>query len=242
MTRLVLTLLLSLLPISPVLAQTKTSPIEVKDCQPGSIGKIDNKGLVTCVPAPVTAQPKDCSPGFVSSLASDGTLNCLPGPTNVQPQDCSTLPGYVNKIASDGTVSCGAAPSAGVSVTANNTWTGTQSFTTVWGSIGNNGSAVTGTAYTFVSGDCGKTVVFNPSATVTATVPQAIVPPVRVCNIGMLVLSNNRVLVNGTAVTPVIPINENGYTGTIGKAGSYNGLWLSTVSGTPTAVFLGSGS
>lgn len=158
---------------------------------------------------------------------------------SVEAKDCGPGGSWQSVAAATGLVTCG---SGTVDQTATYNWTGQHTFASVLGSKGNSGTAITGSTYTFQAADCGKTVVFNPSGGVTATIPASIVPATTVCNIGVLVMSAQLVTLNGSAVTPATLLNENGYTKTSGHAGSFNGLSLLTVSGTTYAVLLGSGS
>ena len=123
-----------------------------------------------------------------------------------------------------------------------NTWSGTQTFGPVNGSIGNSGAAVAGTTYTFAADDCGKTVVFTSGSAVTATIPAAIVPATVVCAFAVLQAGTAKVSVNGSAVSPATLISEFGYTGTSGTAGNMIGLTLLTVSAATRAYLTGAGS
>lgn len=131
---------------------------------------------------------------------------------------------------------------ASLNVAHANLWTALQTFADVTGSIGNAGAVVSGTTYTFVAGDCGKTVVFTSSSAVTATIPAAIVPATTVCAMVVLQAGTAKVSVNGTAVAAATLISESTFTGTSGTAGSMIGLTLLTVSAATRAYLTGSGS
>lgn len=124
----------------------------------------------------------------------------------------------------------------------NNGHSGTESFAPVIGAIGNGGSPVNASTYTFGAGDCGKTVVFTFAGAVTATIPASIVPAATVCSFAVLATQAFKVSVNGSAVSPATLISESGFTGTSGAAGSMIGLTLLTVGVATDAFLTGSGS
>lgn len=155
-----------------------------------------------------------------------------------------------------GTIACGGLSDDGTACTANtgtsgtalpfldgtNTWSGAQTFGPVYGSLGNSGSVVSGTTYTFVAADCGKTTVFTSNSAVTATIPASIVPASTVCAMAVLQAGTAKVSVDGTAVAAATLISESGFTGTSGTAGSMIGLTLATISAATRAYLTGSGS
>lgn len=128
-------------------------------------------------------------------------------------------------------------------LSADQTFTGAQTFNTVYGQKGNGGTDVSGTTYTFVAADCGKLVVFTSASAVTATIPQSIVPASPgVCPIGVLQSAAGKVAVNGSAVTPATLVSDESFTSTSGTAGNQIGLTLMTIGGTAKAFFSGKGS
>ena len=100
-----------------------------------------------------------------------------------------------------------------------------------------------GTTYTLVASDCGKTAIFTSSSAVTVTIPASIVPASGTsCIITVIQAGSAKVSVNGSAVTPATLVSANSYTGTSGTAGSIITLTLTTVSATTTAYLGGNGS
>jgi hypothetical protein len=124
----------------------------------------------------------------------------------------------------------------------NNTHTGTETFGPVIGAIGNGGTAVSGTTYTFAAADCGTLVTFTSSSAVTATIPASIVPATTVCSFGVLQAGTAKVSVNGSAVSAATLISPDSFTGTNGVAGSMIGLTLLTVGAGTNAYLTGAGS
>ncbi len=98
-----------------------------------------------------------------------------------------------------------------------NTWSGTQTFGSVVGSV----TTQSGTTYTFASSDCGTTVRFSNASAVTATIPQGL--PVG-CAIAVVQAAAGQVSVNGSAVTPATLQSAHSYTKTFG-AGAVIGLF-----------------
>jgi hypothetical protein len=121
------------------------------------------------------------------------------------------------------------------------TITGTKTFTSVQGSADTSPGA---SAYTFVAGDCGKTVlVGNGSTAVTETIPAAIAPAAgTTCIISVIQGGTAKVSVAGSAVPAAALIAAHSYTGTSGAQGSNITLTLTTVNSTATAYLTGDGS
>ena len=156
----------------------------------------------------------------------------------------------------DGLLACADLTNEGTACTANtgtsgttlpfldgtNTWSGTQTFGPVNGSIGNAGTAVSATTYTLVAGDCGKTNIFTSNSAVTVTIPASIVPATTVCAMAILQAGTAKVSVNGTAVAAATLISDNSFTGTSGTAGNMIGLTLVTVAAQTRAYLTGPGS
>jgi imidazole glycerol phosphate synthase subunit HisF len=100
-----------------------------------------------------------------------------------------------------------------------------------------------GTTYTFVATDCGKTILFTSNSAVTATIPASIAPVSgQTCIFTPIQGGTAKVSVNGTAVTAATLVSAHSYTGTSGTQGSAISIDLTTVGGTATAYLLGDGS
>ena len=121
----------------------------------------------------------------------------------------------------------------------NNSYSGANTFAAV-----NGGDDVqSGTTYTFVAADCGKTVVFTSNSAITATIPASIVPASGTgCQINVLQAGTAKVSVNGTAVSAATLISARSYTGTSSTQGSMITLHLTTVSAATNAYLAGDGS
>lgn len=92
-----------------------------------------------------------------------------------------------------------------------NTWSGTQTFGTVIGTV----STQSGTTYTIVAADCGTMVRFTNAAAVTVTIPQGLATG---CNIAIeQTTAAGQVAVNGSAVTPATLHSAHSYTKTFGQ-------------------------
>lgn len=115
-----------------------------------------------------------------------------------------------------------------------NTWSGTQTFGEVLGSI----TTQLGTTYTFAATDCGTEVTFSNAGAVTATIPQTLPAG---CNIAVAQLGAGKVSVNGSAVTPATLHSAHSYTGT---AAQYSIIGINIYSaGTPAlAILTGDGA
>jgi hypothetical protein len=126
-------------------------------------------------------------------------------------------------------------------ITGNKTFTGNETFGTLQGAIDNT---PTTSPYTFVAGDCGKTVlVSNGSTAVTETIPASIAPGSTVaCVISVIQGGTAKVSVNGTAVSAATLVSAHSYTGTSGTQGSEITLTITTVNATTTAFLTGDGS
>lgn len=115
--------------------------------------------------------------------------------------------------------------------------TGTKTFSSVKGKVGNGGTPVSGTTYSMVAADCGTTIIYTNTSTNTTTIPASIAPTFpEVCAVGVLQLGTAKVLVNGSAVSPATLISDQGFTGTNGTAGSEIGLTIIDMTATPTAA------
>jgi hypothetical protein len=127
---------------------------------------------------------------------------------------------------------------SGADPTQPNTFTGTQTFTSVKGTA----NTQSGTTYTLAATDCGKTVVFTSATAVTVTIPSSIVPAVgTTCSIAILQSAAGQVAVNGTAVTAATLVSAHSYTKTFG-VNAMIGLTLTTIGATATAVLSGDGA
>jgi hypothetical protein len=119
-----------------------------------------------------------------------------------------------------------------------NAWTATQTFAGVLGGT----DTQSGTTYTLVAGDCGKTVVFTSATAVTVTIPASIVPASgTACAIAIFQSGAGQVAVNGTAVSAATLVSAHSYTKTFGQ-NAMIGLTLTTVGATATAVLSGDGA
>jgi hypothetical protein len=99
-----------------------------------------------------------------------------------------------------------------------------------------------GTTYTLVATDCGKTVAFSNASAVTVTIAASIVPAAgATCNISIRQDGAGQVAVNGTAVSAATLVSAHSYTKTFGQH-SIIGLQLTTISATTTAVLTGDGA
>lgn len=141
---------------------------------------------------------------------------------------------FFSGVDGTGTWTCGT-PAGGVSLSGNNTWTGTQTFGPVNGSV----RFVTAATDTMQASDCGETLIVTYAGAVTETVPSSIVPATGSCNVMVYTSTANKVTFSGSGVTVESP---NSYTGTSGKAYDPSFLQLVTIGGAPTAVLGGSGS
>jgi hypothetical protein len=120
-----------------------------------------------------------------------------------------------------------------------NTHTGTETFAAVNGGV----NVQSGTTYTTVATDCGKTLLFTNASAITVTIAASIVPASgTACVIGVIEGGASKVSVNGSAVTAASLVSASSYTGTSGTAGSVIDLILTTVSSTATAYLTGQGS
>lgn len=100
-----------------------------------------------------------------------------------------------------------------------------------------------GTTYTTVAADCGKTLIFTSNSSITVTVAASVVPAVgTVCVIAVIQAGSAKVSVNGSAVAAASLVSANSYTGTSGTAGAIIDLALTTIGSTPTAYLTGTGS
>lgn len=92
-----------------------------------------------------------------------------------------------------------------------NTWSGTQTFGSVFGTV----TTQSGTTYTLVSTDCGTEIAFTNAAAVTVTIPAALTTG---CNIAILqTTSAGQVTVTGTAVSAATLHSGHSYTKTFGQ-------------------------
>lgn len=88
-----------------------------------------------------------------------------------------------------------------------NTWSGTQTFGTVDGTV----TTQSGTTYTLTAADCGTMVRFTNASAVTVTIPQGLAVG---CNIAIEQAGAGQVAVNGSAVTPATLHSAHSYTKT----------------------------
>jgi hypothetical protein len=143
---------------------------------------------------------------------------------------------------SDGTAwNCigGTLSASGVSLSANNVFTGTNTFAAVLGSV----NVQSGTTYTLTATDCGKTMLFTNASAVTVTIAASIAPASgTACTIAVIQGGASKVSVNGSAVTAASLVSASSYTGTSGTAGAVIDLVLTTVSSAATAYLSGQGS
>src|SRR6185437_6113818 len=111
-----------------------------------------------------------------------------------------------------------------------------------FGSVLNQEDDQSGTTYTLVSNDCGKTVAFSNASAVTVTIPASIVPSAgTVCNINIRQDGAGQVAVNGSAVSAATLVSAHSFTKTFGQH-AVIGLQLTTISSTATAVLVGDGA
>ena len=100
-----------------------------------------------------------------------------------------------------------------------------------------------GTTYTLVATDCGKTVLFTSNSAITVTIPASIVPASgTTCVVAILQGGTSKVAVNGSAVSAATLISAHSYTGTSGTQGAVIDLTLTTVSAATNAYLTGDGS
>lgn len=206
--------------------------------------------------APSAYAGTSCTNQFPRSLDLDGVATCATVANTDLASSSITVAGQAIALGGSAAIACANLSDDGTACVANtgasghalgfldgdNTYSGTQTFGPVNGSIGNGGSPVSGTTYTFLAADCGKTVVFTSGSAVTATIPAAIVPAATVCAFAVLQAGTAKVSVNGTAVAPATLISENSFTGTNGVAGNMIGLTLLTLSAATNAYLTGAGS
>lgn len=92
-----------------------------------------------------------------------------------------------------------------------NTFSGTQTFGSVFGTV----TTQSGTTYTLASTDCGTQVAFTNAAAVTVTIPAALTTG---CNIALLqTTAAGQVTVTGTAVSAATLHSGHSYTKTFGQ-------------------------
>jgi len=118
---------------------------------------------------------------------------------------------------------------------------GSNVFPPTFATLNGSSNTQSGTTYTFVNTDCGKTVIFTSATAVTATIPAAIVPATGACTIAVLQGGAGAVSVNGSAVTPATLVSAHSYTKTNG-VGSVIDLTLITVSAAAKAYLTGDGA
>lgn len=163
--------------------------------------------------------------GLVTITPTTSTINGLSTLTLATNQGCT--------IVSDGTnwqVSSCTGPAI--------TWNQQQTFASVLGKEDDQ----SGTTYTLVAADCGKTVAFSNGSAVTVTIPAAIVPAAGTfCDIKIRQDGAGQVSVNGSAVSAATLVSAHSYTKTFG-ANAIIGLELTTISATTTAVLTGDGA
>jgi hypothetical protein len=112
-----------------------------------------------------------------------------------------------------------------------NTFSGTQTFGTVLGTV----TTQAGTTYTLASTDCGTEVTFSNAGAVTVTIPATLVTG---CNIAIAQLGAGKVSVNGSAVSPATLHSAHSYTGT---SAQYAVIGVN-IEATGTALLTGDGS
>lgn len=110
-------------------------------------------------------------------------------------------------------------------------------FTTVNGSS----NVQSGSTYTMVASDCGKTIINTlSSGDATYTIPASIVPASgTVCNILVQTTVAHKALVNGSAVTAATLVSADSWVGTAATAGATIAIQLTTIGATTTATILG---
>ena len=118
------------------------------------------------------------------------------------------------------------------------TFTATQTFAGVNGGV----NVQSGTTYTIVATDCGKTLLMTGTSPVV-TLAASIAPASGTsCIIGVIQGGSTKVSVNGSAVSAASLVSAHSYTGTNGTIGSTIDVILTTVSATATAYLTGDGS
>jgi|ERR1700691_3473526 len=119
-----------------------------------------------------------------------------------------------------------------------NIWTALQTFAAVNGGI----NVQSGTTYTTVAADCGKTLLMTGTSPVV-TIAASIAPASGTsCVIGVIQGGSTKVSVNGSAVSAAALVSAHSYTGTNGTIGATVDIILTTVSATATAYLTGDGS
>ena len=125
---------------------------------------------------------------------------------------------------------------------ATGTFAGTVGGATVT-NIQGSSDVQSGTTYTLVATDCGKTVLFTSNSAITVTIPASIVPASgTTCVVAILQGGTSKVAVNGSAVSAATLISAHSYTGTSGTQGAVIDLTLTTVSAATNAYLTGDGS
>lgn len=155
-----------------------------------------------------------------STAADSGILaaNVVQGPASVTTGHIATYNGTTGKLIQDGgALGTAAAQATGTSgatlpfLNGTNTWSGTQTFGSVFGAV----TSQSGTTYTLASADCGTEVVFTNVGAVTVTIPAALTTG---CNIAILqTTSAGQVTVTGTAVSAATLHSAHSYTKTFGQ-------------------------
>lgn len=157
-----------------------------------------------------------------------GTATVTPTTSTFNLNASQVLPtGAMMCPVSDGTNYAGGV-ATGILLSANNTWTGTQTFGAVIGGV----NAQSGTTYTLQASDCGKTVQVTNAGAITVTTFQAAVVG---CSINVVQGGAGQItFANGGSATLV---SAHSYTKTFAAAGATVTLSVLTNSGGSAAVF-----
>jgi hypothetical protein len=134
---------------------------------------------------------------------------------------------FASALAGTGIFTCTAAPSS----SGNNTWSGTNTFGTVIGTV----TTQSGTTYTLAAADCGTTVKFTNSSPVAVTVPSSLVVG---CNIALLQTTAGGQVTVSAGGGATFAANPHSFTKTFGQ-NSYLGV---SVFSTSTFTVTGDGA
>lgn len=201
-----------------VVTESNASAVAVGIAQAGTTGfatgfyvTVKNKGagLVTITPTTSTIDGN-----ATVTIKQNQSLDLYSDGTNYQ-----TLPGRLTNAACADLTNAGTACPAATGTSGatlpflngTNTWSGTQTFGSVFGTV----TTQAGTTYTLAASDCGTEVVFTNAAAVTVTIPAALTTG---CNIAILqTTAAGQVTVTGTAVSAATLHSAHSYTKTFGQ-------------------------
>jgi len=207
------------------------------NCNTGSTGS----GSVVLATSPTLVTPNLGTPSAVTLTSGTG-LPISTGVSGLGTGVATALGNAANATGGFGTV--GTSGSNVGLLNANKTDSGANTFsgTNTFAGVNGGDNVQSGTTYTTVATDCGKTLVMTGTSPVI-TIAASIVPPSGTgCQINVLQAGTTKVSVNGSAVSAATLESTSGYTGTSGTQYSMITLHLTTISSTTYAILEGDGS